>query len=76
MNPFLGDGPRFHKRPLDTDGGQNFIFGNVQHPQKKNRLGRPFSSSPEFVSELCVQCRANLVSHRQVTNVEDVNPQR
>lgn len=39
-NPFLEAAPRAHKRPLDNmDGGENFIFGNVQQPVKRSRVG-------------------------------------
>ena len=43
-NPFLEAAPRIYKRPLDVDGGENFIFGNVQHPQKRSRVGMDFFS--------------------------------
>ena len=39
-NPFVEAAPRAHKRPLDNmDGGENFIFGNVQQPMKRSRVG-------------------------------------
>ena len=43
VNPFLEGGPRTPKRPMDLDGSQseNFIFGHIQHPQKRNRLSEP-----------------------------------
>jgi hypothetical protein len=44
-NPFLESAPRVQKRPLDMDGGENFIFGNVHQPVKRSRIGTSFGVS-------------------------------
>ena len=43
-NPFVEAAPRVFKRALDVEGtGENYIFGNVQQPVKRSRIGKyPF----------------------------------
>lgn len=40
---------------MDLDGSEseNFIFGNVQHPPKRNRLGEPHLRSSFFLNSTC-----------------------
>ena len=40
-NPFVEAAPRLFKRTLDVEGtGENYIFGNVQQPAKRIRIGK------------------------------------
>jgi hypothetical protein len=40
-NPFVEAAPRTFKRTLDAEGtGENYIFGNVQQPVKRSRIGK------------------------------------
>ena len=40
-NPFVEAAPRVFKRTLDAEGtGENYIFGNVQQPVKRSRIGK------------------------------------
>lgn len=40
-NPFVEAVPRVFKRTLDIEGtGENYIFGNVQQPVKRSRIGK------------------------------------
>ena len=42
-NPFVEAAPRMFKRSLDDEGtGENYIFGKVQQPVKRIRIGKYF----------------------------------
>ncbi|KAF9527034.1 nuclear protein [Crepidotus variabilis] len=47
-NPFLEGGPRPPKRQLNnnTEGGENFIFGNIQQPNKRSRVAQTETGKP------------------------------
>lgn len=40
-NPFLEFAPQAVKRPFEATEADNYIFGNVPHPVKRNRIGTP-----------------------------------
>jgi hypothetical protein len=42
-NPYTEAAPRPSKRPLESGEPENFIFGNVRQPGKRNRLGASIS---------------------------------
>lgn len=43
-NPFVEATPRVFKRTLDAEGtGENYIFGNIQQPVKRSRIGKYLS---------------------------------
>ncbi|CAA7271593.1 unnamed protein product [Cyclocybe aegerita] len=55
-NPFVGGVPRAQKRTLDMDGGENYIFGNVQQPVKRTRVvqqGEPGKPPPGYKCRRC-----------------------
>ncbi|KAJ3515729.1 hypothetical protein NLJ89_g1570 [Agrocybe chaxingu] len=55
-NPFVGGIPRPQKRTLDMDGGENYIFGNVQQPVKRTRVaqqGEPGKPPPGYKCRRC-----------------------
>ncbi|KAF8163426.1 nuclear protein [Crassisporium funariophilum] len=66
-NPLLEVAPRVVKRPLDMGGGENFIFGNVQQPQKRSRIGKSDRIIGDFRPGLwlSLKCKAKMENHRQ-----------
>ncbi|KAF5330347.1 hypothetical protein D9619_005485 [Psilocybe cf. subviscida] len=56
-NPFMEAAPHAVKRPIDQmDGGQNFIFGDVQKPMKRSRVahgGEPGKPPPGYKCRRC-----------------------
>ncbi|KAF9256836.1 hypothetical protein L218DRAFT_172786 [Marasmius fiardii PR-910] len=45
-NPFTEGMARPPKRSLDDGGGENYIFGNVQHPGKRSKQEKPQDGKP------------------------------
>lgn len=76
-NPFLESAPRLQKRPLEMDGGENFIFGNVQQPMKRSRVGRS-SSSILFIRNRSIsfQHKVNQENRPRVISVGVVTQRR
>ncbi|KAI6045596.1 nuclear protein [Pisolithus marmoratus] len=48
-NPFTNT-VRPHKRPFDTSEGENFLWGNIEHVEKRSRTGKAVRVSPHYGS--------------------------
>jgi hypothetical protein len=61
-NPFLESALRAHKRPLDNvDGAENFIFGNVQQPVKRSRVGEILHDLSLSELNVVILCRCLVI---------------
>ena len=78
-NPFVEAAPRLLKRTLDVEGtGENYIFGNVQQPVKRSRIGKylfHLKQSDELKTTID-KPKETQENHLLVINVDDVIPLR
>ena len=78
-NPFVEAALRLFKRTLDVEGtGENYIFGNVQQPVKRSRIGKYllyFEQTDELKTTLN-KLKETQENHLLVINVDDVIPLR
>ena len=78
-NPFVEAAPRLLKRTLDVEGtGENYIFGNVQQPVKRSRIGKYLCHIKKLMNLITTidKPKETQENHLQVINVDDVIPLR